>query len=46
MQAYLKREDVSIMAVPGITTPEVQAGLIGFCESKKSCLRSSTCRWT
>ncbi len=37
MQAFLENSDVSIMAVPGITAPEVQAGLIGFCEGKKSC---------
>ena len=37
IQAFLENDNVSIMAVPGITTPEVQAGLIGFCENKKSC---------
>ena len=37
MQAFLENANVSIMAIPGVTTPEVQAGLIGFCESKKSC---------
>ena len=37
LQAFLENDNVSIMAIPGITTPEVQAGLIGFCESKKSC---------
>ena len=37
MQAFLEVDSVSIMAVPGITMPEVQAGLIGFCENKKSC---------
>ncbi len=37
MQAFLEVDSVSIMAVPGVTTPEVQAGLIGFCEGKKSC---------
>ena len=25
------------MAIPGVTAPEVQAALIGFCEEKKSC---------
>ena len=25
------------MAIPGVTAPEVQAALIGFCENKKSC---------
>ena len=37
MQAFLEVPSVSIMAVPGVTTPEVQAGLVGFCEGKKSC---------
>ncbi len=37
MQAFLENPSVSIMAIPGVTTPEVQAGLIGFCENKKSC---------
>ncbi len=37
LQAFLENANVSIMAVPGVTTPEVQAGLIGFCEEKKSC---------
>lgn len=37
LQAFLENANVSIMAIPGITAPEVQAALIGFCESKKSC---------
>ncbi len=37
LQAFLENSNVSIMLIPGITTPEVQAGLIGFCENKKSC---------
>ena len=37
IQAFLEIPSVSIMAVPGVTTPEVQAGLIGFCEGRKSC---------
>lgn len=37
MQAFLELSSVSIMAVPGVTAPEVQAGLIGFCENRKSC---------
>ena len=37
MQAFLENANVSIMLIPGVTTPEVQAGLIGFCENKKSC---------
>lgn len=37
LQAFLENGNVSIMAIPGITAPEVQAALIGFCENKKSC---------
>ena len=37
LQAFQENGNVSIMAIPGITAPEVQAALIGFCESKKSC---------
>ena len=37
LQAFLENSNVSIMAVPGVTSPDVQAALIGFCESKKSC---------
>ena len=37
LQAFLENSNVSIMLIPGVTTPEVQAGLIGFCENKKSC---------
>lgn len=37
LQAFLENGNVSILAIPGITAPEVQAALIGFCESKKSC---------
>lgn len=37
LQAFLENGNVSIMAIPGITAPEVQAALIGFCEGKKSC---------
>ena len=37
LQAFLENGNVSILAIPGITMPEVQAALIGFCESKKSC---------
>lgn len=36
MQAFLEINNVSIMAIPGVTAPEVQAGLIGFCEGRKS----------
>lgn len=37
LQAFQENGNVSILAVPGITAPEVQAALIGFCEGKKSC---------
>lgn len=37
LQAFRENGNVSIMAIPGVTAPEVQAALIGFCESKKSC---------
>ena len=37
LQAFLENPNVSIMAIPGVTSPEVQAGLIGFCEGRKSC---------
>ena len=37
LQAFQENGNVSIMAIPGITAPEVQAALIAFCESKKSC---------
>lgn len=37
LQAFLENNNVSIMAIPGITAPEVQAALIAFCEGKKSC---------
>jgi hypothetical protein len=36
LQAFLENANVSIMAIPGITAPEVQAALIGFCESKRA----------
>ena len=37
LQAFQENSNVSIMAIPGITAPEVQAALIAFCENKKSC---------
>ena len=37
LQAFQENGNVSIMAIPGITAPEVQASLIAFCENKKSC---------
>ena len=36
LRAFLENNNVSIMAIPGVTSPEVQAGLIGFCEDRKS----------
>jgi phage tail sheath protein FI len=36
IQAFLENTDVSIMAVPGNTTPDVQAALIAHCENLKS----------
>ena len=37
MQAFKENDNVSIMAIPGVTMPEVQSALIAFCEGKKSC---------
>ena len=37
LQAFLENGNVSILVIPGITIPDVQAALIGFCENKKSC---------
>ncbi len=37
LQAFLENGLVSIMAIPGVTAPEVQAALIAFCENRKSC---------
>lgn len=37
LQAFQENGSVSIMAIPGVTAPEVQAALIAFCENKKSC---------
>lgn len=37
LQAFLENGNVSIMAIPGVTAPEVQAALIGFCEGRESC---------
>ena len=36
LQSFLENGDVSIMAVPGVVMPEVQAALVAFCENKKS----------
>lgn len=37
LMSFLEIPDVSIMAIPGVTAPEVQAALIAQCENKKSC---------
>ncbi len=37
LQAFQENSNVSILAIPGVTVPEVQSALIGFCEGKKSC---------
>ena len=37
LAAFLESADVSIMAIPGVTMPEVQAALLAQCENKKSC---------
>ncbi len=37
LQAFLENSSVSIMLIPGVTAPEVQAGLIGFCENRANC---------
>ena len=37
LQAFQENNNVSIMLIPGITMPEVQSSLVGFCEGKKSC---------
>lgn len=37
LAAFLENVDVSIMAIPGVTAPEVQADLIAHCENCKSC---------
>ncbi|WP_297214297.1 hypothetical protein [uncultured Flavonifractor sp.] len=37
LQAFQENSNVSLLAIPGVTVPEVQSALIGFCEGKKSC---------
>lgn len=37
LQAYIENDNVSILAIPGVTDANVQAALIGFCENKTSC---------
>lgn len=37
LQAFIENNNVSIMAIPGVTDANVQAALIAFCENKASC---------
>ena len=37
LQAFQENGVVSVLAIPGVTAPEVQAALVGFCENRKSC---------
>ncbi len=37
LQAFQENGVVSILAIPGVTSPDVQAALIGYCENRKSC---------
>lgn len=37
LQAFQENGVVSVLAIPGVTAPEVQAALISFCEGRKSC---------
>ncbi len=37
LQAFQENSLVSVMAIPGVTAPDVQAALIAFCENRKSC---------
>ena len=37
LQAFIENNNVSIMAIPGVTDANVQATLIAFCENKTSC---------
>ena len=36
LQAFLENETVSMMAIPGVTIPEVVAALVGHCETLRS----------
>ncbi len=36
IQSFLENEQVSIMAVPGVTDPNVQLALVAHCENTKS----------
>lgn len=38
LAAFAEIQDVSIMAIPGVTSPDVEAALIAHCENKKSCV--------
>lgn len=37
LQAFIENNNVSIMAIPGVTDATVQSTLIAFCENKTSC---------
>jgi len=37
LQCFLETPEVSILAAPGVVMPEVQVGLLGYCENAKSC---------
>lgn len=37
LAAFRENAAVSIMAIPGVVEPQVQAALISFCEKKKTC---------
>ncbi|MCL1806960.1 MAG: phage tail sheath subtilisin-like domain-containing protein [Oscillospiraceae bacterium] len=37
IQAFLECNTVSILAVPGVTIPEVLASLVAYCEREKNC---------
>lgn len=37
LQAFIENNNVSIMAIPGVTDANVQATLIAFCENRTSC---------
>lgn len=37
LQAFQENGVVSVLAIPGVTAPDVQAALIAFCEGRKSC---------
>ncbi|WJQ80033.1 phage tail sheath subtilisin-like domain-containing protein [Brevibacillus brevis] len=37
IQAFIDNDEVSIMAIPGVTDPNVQLALVAHCENLKSC---------